>query len=682
MKGLVARETSNRLHRRKAGLSLCLLALLAAPAVQGRVMRVAVENRESPAFAGQSFGSVGQYERLTGKFYGEIDPKDPLNAVINDILLAPRNARGNVEYSATFTLLRPLDPAKTSGVMWYEVPNRGNSPLNPRPSADALSAGHILLSSGWQGDLTPRVGAETITVPVARNADGSPVTGPVLYRISNTRGLTASLQGGYGGLRYQTPATLDTGKALLTKQASDESQIIPIASTQWAFGNCEKTPFPGEPDSTRICLKDGFDPEFLYQVVYTAKDPLVLGIGLAATRDIVSYFRYSGAGDGGNPVAGSIHHAIGFGTSQSGNFIKTFIHLGFNQDEAKRPVWDGANPNIAARQNPLNFRFAIPGGAAGVFEPGSEGVLWWSTYKDDARGRPAASLLDRCTAARTCPKIMETFGSAEFWGLRMSPGLVGTKADADIPLPATVRRYYFPGVTHGGGRGGFQVIEPGVAGRGCALPDNPNSTAEAMRALRQALTDWVVKGSLPPESRYPTLARGELVPPARGAMGFPVIPGAPAPDNLINSLPNYDFGPDFRYNDLSGAISLQPPVMRGTVPMVVPRTDADGNETGGVPSVLHQAPLGTYLGWNVTASGYLKGRACGFSGGFIPFARTREQRLASGDPRPSLEERYGTHETYVQKVRDAAKRLVEERFLLQDDAARLVREAESSSVLR
>jgi hypothetical protein len=648
------------------------------------VVRVVVENRESPAFAGQSFGSVGQYERLTGRFYGEIDPNNTLNAVINDILLAPRNARGKVEYSATFTLLRPLDPRKSSGVLWYEVPNRGNSPLNPRPSTDALSAGHILLSSGWQGDLPPRAGIETLTVPLARNADGSSITGPVLYRISNTRGSTASLQSGYGGLRYQIPATLDTGKALLTKQASDESQLVPIASTQWAFGNCERTPFPGEPDPSRICLKGGFDPEFLYQVVYTAKDPLVLGIGLAATRDIVSYFRYSEETDDGasNPVAGLIHHAVGFGTSQSGNFIKTFIHLGFNQDESKRIVWDGANPNIAARQNPLNFRFAIPGGAAGVFEPGSEGVLWWGSYRDDARGRPAASLLDRCTASGTCPKIVETFGSSEFWGLRMSPGLVGTKADTDIPLPANVRRYYFPGVTHGGGHGGFPVIEPGTSGRGCSLPDNPNSSAEAMRALRQALTDWVVKGSLPPESRYPTLARGELAPPTRIAIGFPAIPGAPIPDNLINSLPNYDFGAGFQYNDLSGAISLQPPVARGAVPMVVPRTDADGNEIGGVPSVFHQAPLGTYLGWNVTSFGYLKGRSCGFGGGFIPFARTKDQRLASGDPRPSLEERYGTHEGYVRKVREAAKRLVEERLLFQDDADRLVREAESSSILR
>lgn len=673
-------------RRAKAPWIVGAAALAAVACSRAAVTRVTVENRESPAFSGQSFGSAGQYERIVGRFFGELDPADPLNAIINDIRLAPRNARGKVEYSATFTLLRPVDSSKASGVLWYEVPNRGNSPLNPRPPADALAAGHILLSSGWQGDLAPRAGLETITVPIARNADGSSITGPVLARLSNLRAhaLSATLTGGYGGLRYQLPATLDTVKALLTRQTSDDSREIPIPASDWAFANCERTPFPGEPDPSTICLKGGFEADLLYQVVFTARDPLVLGIGFAATRDLVSFFRYAARDETGapNPVAGTVKRSIASGTSQSGNFIKSFIHLGFNQDEAKRIVWDGVNANIAARQNPLNFRFAIPGGAAGLYEPGSEGVLWWGSYRDDARGRPAASLLDRCRATKTCPKIMETFGATEFWGLRMSPGLVGTKADADIPLPPEVRRYYFPGVTHGGGRGGFQVIAPGSTGRGCELPDNPNSTAEAMRALRVALTDWVVKSAPPPDSRYPTLRAGELAPPVHGAMGFPVIPGVPLPDDLINALPIYDFGTSFQYNDLSGSISIQPPIIRGTVPQLAPKTDVDGNEVGGIPSVLHQAPLGTYLGWNVTASGYLKGRGCGFSGGFIPFARTKAEREAAGDPRLSLEERYGTHEAYVARVRDAAKRLVAQRFLLLDDADRLIREAEASAVLR
>jgi hypothetical protein len=641
-----------------------------------RVVRIAVEHTET----------VGSYVKQTGHFSGELDPKLPLNAIIQDLRLAPHNSRGQVEYSATFTLLYPSDQAKISGVLMYEVPNRGNSPLNARIPQDALNAGYAMLSSGWQGDLTPQGALETLTVPVARNPDGSSITGPVMASLMNlpANSTTASLMTGYAALRYQRPESPDTSKAQLTRQWSDDGEAIPIAAKDWAFADCSKMPFPGEPDPTKICLRGGFQADQMYRVVYTAKDPLVLGIGLAATRDIISFFRYAAKDDQGtvNPLSGKIHYSVGFGTSQSGNFIKTFLNLGFNQDEGKRTVWDGANPNIAGRQNPLNFRFAIPGGAASLYEPGSEGVLSWSDYRDDERGRPAAGLLDRCTATRTCPKIIETFGATEFWGLRMSPGLVGTRADVDIPLPPNVRRYYFPGVTHGGGRGGFQVTPRDAAGRGCALPDNPNSTAEAMRALRRALIDWVVKGEAPPESRYPTLSRGELVSPVHSAMGFPVIPGAPLPDNLINTFFDYDLGPGFQYKDLSGVISVQPPIVKRTIPMLVPKTDSDGNEIGGVPSVLHQAPLGTYLGWNVTTSGYLKGRACGFSGGMIPFARTKAEREALGDPRPSLEERYGTHENYVARVKAAAQRLVEQRFLVQEDADRLVREAEASGVLR
>lgn len=262
----------------------------------------------------------------------------------------------------------------------------------------------------------------------------------------------------------------------------------------------------------------------------------------------------------------------------------------------------------------------------------------------------------------------------------MSLDLVGTRADTDIPLPAEVRRYYFPGVTHGGGRGGFRTTytPPGP----CTLAANPNSTAESMRALRQALIAWVVRGEEPPQSRYPRLDHGDLVIPRHSAMGFPLIPNEPLPDHMINAFWDYDFGPDLRYNDLSGAITRQPPLVRGLIPMLVPRTDADGNETAGIPSVLLRAPLGTYLGLNVTANGYLKGRACGFEGGFIPFARTKSERMASRDPRRSLEERYGTHAAYVERVKAAAKQLVEERFLLPDDAARLVTEAEASDVLR
>ena len=259
-----------------------------------------------------------------------------------------------------------------------------------------------------------------------------------------------------------------------------------------------------------------------------------------------------------NPVAGVVDHAISLGDSQSGNFIRTFIHLGFNQDTQNRIVWDGAFPRIAARQTPINLRFALPGGAAGMYEPGSDGVVWWTRYADKARGLKAAGLLDRCAATKTCPKIVEAFGSAEFWGLRMSPDLIGTDATRDLALPPNVRRYYYPGTTHGGGRGGFPVEAIAAANSPCTLPANPNPQAEQTRALTRALVDWVAKGTPPPLSRYPTLANGDLVPATRAALGMPEIPGLPFSDRLLNPVLRYDFGPGFHAADLSGVMTRRP----------------------------------------------------------------------------------------------------------------------------
>ncbi|HEX4505993.1 MAG TPA: alpha/beta hydrolase domain-containing protein [Alphaproteobacteria bacterium] len=662
-----------------------ILAICALPvSAEARVTKVVVEDTKSPAFDGKSFGAAGPYEVLSGHVFGELDPADPLNAIITDIKLAPRNAHGKVEYSATFMLAKPIDMAKASGVMLYQVPNRGLV-LFGTPD----DGGHVVLTSGWQGDVAPRAGMQTISVPVARNPDGSSVTGVALATLANMQpGLHAlSLTGGIGlPTSRPEPASLDTAKAHLTKRGQD-GKAAEIPSSDWAFGDCTDGAFPGKPDPQRLCLKTEFDPAYLYELSYIAKDPLVLGIGFAATRDINAFFRNEAHDDAGfaNPVAGRIKAAIGIGFSQSGNFLRTFTHLGFNQDEAKRIVWDGIESNIAGRQLAMNIRFAAPGGAAGPGEPGSEAVLWWSRYDDTMRGRGKGSLLDRCGASRTCPKVFELFGATEFWGLRMSPDLVGTDAKADIPLPDTVRRYYFPGVNHGGGKGGFALDgEPppqSVTGH-CTLASNPNPTADTTKALTAALIDWITKGTEPPPSRYPTLAKGELVQPTGKAMGFPKIPNTPQPDGMLNSFLDLDFGVDFNYRDLSGVITVEPPKLKRVLPSLVPKVDADGNEQGGAPSVLHEAPLGTYLGWNVTAGGFYKGQGCGFSGGYIPFARTKAERAASGDPRPSLEERYGTHDAYVAKVKDAAARLVGERLLLQADAERIVKQAEDSTVLK
>ncbi|HUB33171.1 MAG TPA: alpha/beta hydrolase domain-containing protein [Bryobacteraceae bacterium] len=647
--------------------------LLAAAGLQARVTRIVVEQRESPAFGGKQFGQAGPYEILRGHFYGEIDPRDPHNSIIMDLQFAPRNARGMVEYSATFAIARPIDMTKSNRVLYYTVPNRG------RGTPEGFDDGRVNVLSGWQGDVRPDPNLQTIVVPIGRKSDGSPLIGPVMERMidipvgTNTMDLGATK---YVGLTYQKPVTLDTSKATLTRRTSAKAPGKPVPAGDWAFADCTNTSFPGTPDGGKLCLKGGFDPASEYTLVYTAQDPLILGIGYAATRDLNSFLRYDTSA--ANPLAGQIRWVISRGDSQSGNYIRSYIHLGFNQDEAGRIVWDGANPHIAARQLALNFRFAVGGGYAAPYQPGSEGVLWWSDYQDRARHRATGGLLDRCRATNTCPKIFDTFGGVEFWFLRESPDLVGTDAKADIPLPPNVRRYFFPGTTHGGGRGGFSTSAPVAAG--CVLPGNPNPESDTMRALTADLIDWVSKGTEPPPSRYPSI--DQLAEAKAAAIGFPKIPGVPSPDGLVNPVYDFDLGPDFNYNDESGLITKQPPTIRQVIPTLVPKVDRDGNDASGLPSILMQVPLGTYLGWNVTAAGFDKGKVCLLNGSFVPFARTRGERLASGDPRLSLEERYGTHKAYVEKVKAAAEKAVAERYLLRQDADRLIAAAEASSVLR
>ena len=675
--------------------TLCACCGFIAPASEAKVTTLTIISRQSPTYGGQSFGAVGQYEKIIGTASGEIDPADPRNAIITDIQLAPRNANGKVPYTATFTLIKPIDVTKGNGVLFYNVVNRGSRNFPYSIGGDPgdgfmQNRGYTLLWSGWQGDVAPAAnnGNETVQVPVAKNPDGSAVTGPVIFRFWNepagttTVALTTIPPGAFTNNVYQ-PLSLDTTKAQLETHSAESPNgvtgtITPIASTDWAWADCRTVPFPGTPDPTRVCLKNGIDSTLLYQLVYTGKDPLVLGVGLAAQRDVISFFRYEAADSLGtpNPVAGGMSYVLAEGTSQAGNELKTFIHLGFNQDEANRRVVDGMNDYIAARQTPLNFRFAFPGGAATLTEPGSEPVLWWEDYTDFARGRATAGMLDRCRATNTCPKIVESFGATEFWDLRMSPGLIGTMANVDIPLAPEVRRYFYPGTTHGGGGGGFNLAGGGAGG--CVLAGNPNPETETQRALFVDLTDWVTKGIDMPPSTYPKLADDTLVPANKAAMGFPNgIPGVPndAPNGIVNSINDYVLGSTFIYNDMSGVISVEPPAVKQVIPTYVVKTNSDGNETAGVRSLLHRLPLGTYLGWNVTASGFFKNQICAFTGGYVPFARTLAERLASGDPRPSIEERYSTVGNYYFAASMIAKQLVAQRFLLLDDAVRITNQA-------
>lgn len=659
------------------------------------------------------------YEMVAGRAFGELDPKLPQNAIIQDIELA-KDKDGKVRYVASFVLFKPVDMKLASGLMWHDVPNRGRVfPFAPQEQA----FGDVMLASAWQGDnsgatkvrpTASATGMQFLDVPVARQSDGSAITGKVFGRIVNRSGKASQPLIVQSNPVPYTPATLDTKNSSLVSragetmhgQAIDEVNISP---DDWAWGKCDATtPFPGKPDPTQICLKNGFDPKKLYQVVFTAKDPYVLGIGFAAWRDVGEFFKNSSQDDAHtpNPIAGSIHQSIGRGISQSGNFLRGWLHLGFNQSENGQAVHNGLWPIIAGRRIALNFRWAQPDGVLELYQAGSEGPQWWLPHPDTVRDLPAAGILDRCTATNTCPKVVEHFGSAEVWALKLTPEWVGTDGKSDLPLPETVRRYYIASSTHGGGIGGFDTSLPGVklpaAGPVCPgnnfgngiLPANPVPHTETVNAIRVHFRNWVMKNIAPPPSRYPKLqaesgsSTGTLAVANKEALGFPTLPGLrptlPESDFIMSVL-DYDWGPEFKPMDASGVPSNAPPPIKQVIKMFAPKVDQDGNELGGVPVVLLDAPLGTYLGWNITADGekpFHKDQICNYVGGMIPFAKTEADRIKNTDPRRSLESRYKDHAGYVQAVRKATERAIKEGFLLPVDADALVVQAQNSQVLR
>jgi hypothetical protein len=727
------------MHARRATALVVLLAAALAVPAYARVIRFVIDTKTSPAFSGATFGSAGQFETLAGRAFGELDPADPLNAIIQDIQLAPRNANGKVEYTATFFIVKPIDMTKASGLLWHDVPNRGGR-ITIVDTEKAF--GDVGISSGWQGDNSggtdqTRTTNEWVKLPVAVNPDGSPITGTVLARIINpaTGPNSAALLVQSNPLPYK-PFTTDTTQAALIEHLHEtmsgvvtEGNTIP--STDWAWGHCDSThAFPGTPSTSEICLKNGFDGNKLYQLIFTARDPYVLGMGFAAFRDVESFFKYEAADADGqpNPLAGKIKWSIARGVSQSGNFLRGWLHLGFNEDEAHRQVDEGMWPIIAGRRIALNFRWAQPDGVLELYEAGSEGPQWWTRYEDHVRNLPARSILDRCQASNTCPKIIEHFGAAEVWELKLGIEWVGTDGTKDIPLPDNVRRYYIPSTTHGGATtpAGTNLFDftpnppncPGNKWGTGALGGNPVPHTQTVNAIRVHFRDWVMAGVTPPPSLYPRLrtpdgdgddnGRGlhkgdkdnvaNLVLPTLAAMGFPtglpqlrdIAPRAPESATIngadetpfINPVLDYDWGPLFDPSDGSGIPTNFPPPIKQVINMMVPRTDSDGNELGGVPVVLRDAPLGSYFGWNITAAGFHKSQNCDYTGGYIPFAKTKADRIANNDPRPSLQERYKDHAGYVAAVQAAAANAVAQGFLLQADADALVAAAQASHVLQ
>ena len=658
-----------------------------------------------------SFGAVGAYEQVTGTISGEVDPKDARNAIIQDLELAPVNARGMVEYSADFTMLKPKDMSKASGVLRYDAPNRGNILTAPNLAANPGDAvyferGFVWLFSAWQGDV-PKSSPQrlTATVPVAKNRDGSSITGPYTAELLTAVAAPAlALPGGVfnGSMIPYAPASLDNTQNgyLLTRRVNEADPRIPIPASDWKFASCNASdkPFPGTADPATVCLKGGFQPDTLYEVSYVAKDPRVMGVGLAALRDTVDFFRNASADAAGrpNPLAGRIKATIGQGTSQSGNALKTFLHLGFNQSLVGGKVFDGLYTHVAARQTNINTRFAVPGGGGGVRtdhrafgQTAPRGLA--ADYRDDVAGR-TGGVMARCQATTTCPKYFLGLSGTEFWQLQGSPVLTDAWGFRDLVQPDNARVYYYAATQHGGGTGG---LETGIAyAPASAVYPRGNTVdfADTFRALFVQLTDWVTTDKAPSPSQVPRLADGSLVRPeqlrfpAMKGVSFPRANGVALPDfayrGLYNEFALLDFGPLYRPQDESGIPTLLPPANLGrSYAILVPNVDArTGLPTAGIRNVDVQAPIGTSIEFNYVATPGITDLV-NLTGAYIPFHTTEAARLAAGDARPSLEALYGNQAGYVAAVTTAANALVDQGFLLRGDADRRIARAKTTLVL-
>jgi hypothetical protein len=675
-----------------AGLRLLLLAatgglwlLCGVTPADARITRITITSTV-PAYGGIPFGNVGPYQVVTGVANGAVDPTDPRNAIIQDIGLAPLDAHGLVEYSTNFQILMPVDESKGNHIMLTEIVNRGNE-LDPgffnigvtasAPAGDGFleNQGLTLVWTGWQADLVAppsNPGLITMSAPIAHFPGGGAITGVVrsewiVSTPTSTQNILADSSSNTPG--YPSVTTSNAGLTLTQRVHQDDFKE-PIPNSQWAFADCTSTPFPGVPNPQKICLQNGFDTNHIYELVYSARDPIVMGLGLAALRDVSAFFHNATQDDNGtpNPLAGQITHTLLNGISQSGRLLRVYLELGFNEDESGDQVFEGMQPHIGSLRNYINVRFSQPGRLAGTQHtekqyPGPDSPLTYEPVFDPFTFE-TKGMLDRCTETGTCPKIVHTMSDIEYWEASGAGDTAEPSGIRDLVLPDNVRIYQFSSNQHGG----FSPVAPLPTSTGiCEQLPNANTYTYNIRALLVALENWVANGTPPPDSQYSRLDRGSLIPVYQ--IYFPQIPGVTGPAGIFNTRDFYLRGPDYDTVDLSGIIAIEPPIpMLVGYPSLAPQIDVDGNDIDGLRSHILQAPLGTYTGWNVRAAGFSQGDACDLTGSYIPFAITKAQRLASGDPRLSLQERYGNTAGYTSAVTTAVNNLVSQHLMLATDA--------------
>ncbi len=666
----------SNVRMRRALFVLCWL-ILPGSLSQARVVTVEVSVRET-VLAGKAFGLAGSYERIAGTLRYAVDPDLAANRIITDIELAPRNSDGHVEFSAPFFMLKPVDMGRSNGTVLYEVSNRGRKgmlsffnlaagsldPRDERHFGDGflMDEGYTLLWLGWQFDPPLRPELLRLDTPVATH-DGKPIRGLVRSDfVVSDRTPTHSLAD-----RSHVPylaADPEASVNALTVRDAANGQRETIPRERWKFARMENgRPVP---DTGTVWLEGGFEANRIYEVVYVSENPPLVGLGPTAVRDAVSRLKY----DGAEPLgisADALERAIAFGISQSGRFLRTFLYYGFNEDEKGRIAFDGVLSHVAGGgRGSFNHRFAQPSRDAhpfmNFFHPTDIFPFTDKAQRDPETGREDG-ILTHALDPKFWPKIFYTNSSYEYWGRAAS--LIHTDIDGtrDIEHYDNVRAFLFSSTQHGPGS-----FPPAVSiGQQKA---NPLDFRWAMRALLQAMNRWTADGTEPPESRHPRIADSTLVRPDE--VGFPKIPGVKT-SARVHTAYRADYGPRFVAD---GVVTREPPGIGKPFTMMVPSVDSDGNEVPGVRMPELQAPLATYTGWNLfNAKSGPPHEISSMVGSYIPFARTRAEREAADDPRPSIEERYKSKSEYLGLVAEAGLDLIREGLLLERDLPNVVRNA-------
>lgn len=643
-------------------------------------------NRRALYADGESFGDVGQYEQLDGVAHYAVDPLHPNNAGIVDLELAPRDSQGRVWFSSDFTLLKPLDMERGRGSLLYDVVNRGRKtvlgrfndsgrptmPLDPLHAGNGflMRHGYSVLFGGWQADVPRGVGLIGLHAPDALGDDGQPLAGRIMCQFQATHFTDYFLLAD----RQHAPHPAvdpDEADAALTVRDHPNEPATPIARDKWRFMRFEDE--ASEPDPCHIYMEDGFEPGRIYQLVYTTRGSKVVGLGFAAMRDIVAYLKYATA-ELGNPCAGGIERAHAFGASQSGRFLRQYIHTGLNADEDGNMALDGIISHVAGgMRGEFNLRFGQPSKDVCYIIP--ELFPFADTEQSDPVTGESGSLLDRLSERGQLPKMMFVNTSAEYW--RGDAALIHTNfADmSDAPEESEyVRRYHLAGSPHGSGSFPPIRVRPSDGVRG-QLPFNIIDYNPLLRAILDNLDKWV-RGEQPaPPSRHPRISDGSAVESHTLAAKFRSIPGVEFPEKVTRAM-RLDYGPEAHL----GRTTTLPPVAGEEFPALVSNVDDDCNEIGGIRLPDLTTPIATYTGWNlrhpdIGTPGLVIGITGGLAGWVLPFAPTSAARTAARDPRPSIAERYASREDYMAQTRQAAEKLAGERYMLAEDIADCVRKA-------